>query len=284
MKKLKNCLIFALVAIFMVSTSVYADNTAKSKGTIQQQINDEDMPDGISFTTTTELILDNGEVVIPKDSTIYAYVVGTKGERRWHRSGFALCKLKGYEPSKEVKAKTITSEPKKDIPTGINVNSQDNNSRLKYDVITLAPANNEVKEEIEKEIEEEVAVPKNTFVDIEKKDIYMVARKYEAIDKKQAAKTAAELTTTTAAGFIIPGVDIAYYFTKGMIKKKEGKTRFKSGVSTAYENSIFWFWLKGKPLDLEENASISFKEIDRDKAHDMINKMKEENNKANKNY
>ena len=58
-----------------------------------------------------------------------------------------------------------------------------------------------------------------------------------------------------------------------MIHKEEGKTRFKSGISSAYENSIFWFWLKGKPMDLEENASISFTEIDKNKLEKLNNQI-----------
>jgi hypothetical protein len=111
------------------------------------------------------------------------------------------------------------------------------------------------------------------IINVEDKDIYILIRKYDAIDKKQAAKTAAEITATTAAAFVLPGVDIAYYFTKGAIKKEEGKTRFKSGVSSAYTNSIFWFWLKGKPLDLGEEATIIIKEIDKEKAMKLKEKI-----------
>ena len=187
----------------------------KPVGVVQQQINNEEMPQGISFVAQTELKLSNGEIIIPKDSVVYAYIINTQGERRWHKSGFIICKLKGY----------TVSETQED------------------------------------------------FVDIEKNEIYMVARKYAPTDKKEVAKTAVEVSATTAAGFIIPGVDIVYYFTKGMIRKQEGKTRFKSGISTAYENSIFWFWLKGKPIDIEENALISFVEINKEKAEKLNNRI-----------
>ena len=121
-----------------------------------------------------------------------------------------------------------------------------------------------------------------TAINVEDKDIYLVIRKYETLDKKQASKTAAEIGVTTAASFMIPGIDIAYYFTKGMIKKEEGKTRFKSGVSSAYENSIFWFWLKGKTIDLDENAVIKLVEVNKDKAMKLksdIEKRKENQEK-----
>jgi len=184
----------------------------KQIATVQEQIEIDGMPKGISFVNNTELRLLNGEEIIPEGSTIYAHVVDTQGERRWHKSGFVICNLRGYEKNGRY-------------------HDVDNN-------------------------------------------IYMVGRKYEPIDKKEAAKTAAEITATTAAGIIVPGADIAYYFTKGMIKKKEDCTRFKSGISTAYENSIFWFWLKGKPLDLEDNASLSFKEITKDEAKELQEKIK----------
>ena len=70
-----------------------------------------------------------------------------------------------------------------------------------------------------------------------------------------------------------------------MINKQEGKSRFKSGVSNAYENSIFWFWLKGKPIDLEADVSICFKEITKEKAQKLtkqINKRAEKSEKYKK--
>ncbi len=213
MKIFKNILwIFALFLV--VLTPAYAKD--ESIGTVQQQINSEQMPNGISFIAQTELKLSDGRVSIPKDSTVYAYITNNQGERRWHRGGFIICKLKGY---------ILPGATEKD------------------------------------------------FVDIEENEIYMVARRYAPIDKKEAAKNVAEFGISTAAGFIVPGIDIAYYFTRGMIHKEEGKTRFKSGISSAYENSIFWFWLKGKPMDLEENASISFTEIDKNKLEKLNNQI-----------
>lgn len=91
-----------------------------------------------------------------------------------------------------------------------------------------------------------------------------VIRKYDKIDKKDAAITSAELTTTTAAAFIIPGIDIVYYFTKGFIQNEKAETRFKSGVHNAYDNSIMWFFLKGKPINLSENDLVSVLMCDKD--------------------
>ena len=93
MKIFKNILwIFALFLV--VLTPAYAKD--ESIGTVQQQINSEQMPNGISFIAQTELKLSDGRVSIPKDSTVYAYITNNQGERRWHRGGFIICKLKGY--------------------------------------------------------------------------------------------------------------------------------------------------------------------------------------------
>ena len=91
-----------------------------------------------------------------------------------------------------------------------------------------------------------------------------VIRKYEKIDKKDATITGAELTTTTVAAFIIPGIDILYYFTKGCIQNTKAETRFKSGVHNAYDNSIMWFFLKGKPIKLVEGDSVAVLMCDND--------------------
>ena len=104
----------------------------------------------------------------------------------------------------------------------------------------------------------------------ENDDIYLVIRKYEELNKKELGKTAVEVGTTTAVSFFIPGIDIAYYFTKGAIKNDNGSNRFTSGISTAYENSIFWFWLKGKSLDLDENVSIKLQEVSAQRAEKLL--------------
>lgn len=222
MKLFRKILIFTLVLFLFISIPTFA-KTEKKIATVGHQTEMEGELKGISFKVQSDLILSNGKRIIPKNSTVYAYILDTQDERRWHKGGFVVCKLKAYTTPYMDEEKTV---------------------------------------------------------DIEKDDLYMVARKYQAIDKKQAAITAAEVTTTTAASFVIPGIDIAYYFTKGMIKKQEGKTRFKSGVSTAYENSIFWFWLKGKPIDLEEDTNISFKEISEKEAQKLVGKIEKRKEKS----
>jgi len=96
-----------------------------------------------------------------------------------------------------------------------------------------------------------------TCVKIYNPNVVGVGKKYDQIDKKEAAKTGAELTTTTVAGFMLPGVDLAYYFVKGAIQNEKADTRFKSGIHNAYDNSVFWFFMKGKPISLKQGDLIT---------------------------
>lgn len=93
---------------------------------------------------------------------------------------------------------------------------------------------------------------------IEDRNILVVGRKYEEMNATDIARTGTEFTITTIAGFVIPGSDIAYYFTKGAIINDTGK-RFKSGVHCAYDNSILWLILKGKPINLQKGDYIILK-------------------------
>lgn len=97
----------------------------------------------------------------------------------------------------------------------------------------------------------------DSYIDCSDSNIVGIAKRYDQIDKKEAAKTGAELTTTTVAGFMLPGIDIAYYFIKGAIQNEKAETRFKSGVHNAYDNSIFWFFQKGKPINLKKGDWLS---------------------------
>lgn len=94
-------------------------------------------------------------------------------------------------------------------------------------------------------------------ISIEDRNICGVARKYEKINGKDATFTGAELAVSTTAGLLIPGIDILYYFTKGAIQNTKADTRFKSGVHNAYDNSIMWFFLKGKPIKLVQNEFVA---------------------------
>ena len=109
---------------------------------------------------------------------------------------------------------------------------------------------------------------------VEDKNVYFIIRKYEPINKKEVAITVVEVVVATGAGVIIPGVDIAYYFTKGAILRKTNPNWFKAGVMNAYDNSICWFWLKGKPIDLSKNDEIKLKYIEPLEARDLSAKIK----------
>ena len=124
------------------------------------------------------------------------------------------------------------------------------------------------------------------IVDLSDEEIYFIARKYEALDKKEASIIGTELVLTQAASIvascfiIFAPIDIAYFFTKGAIKRKKNPNWFKSGVMEAYDNSIFWFQLKGKPIDLAEGDNIKLKSLSKQKADKMSAKI--EKNKAKK--
>ena len=122
-------------------------------------------------------------------------------------------------------------------------------------------------------------------VDISDKNIYLIAKKYEAVNKKDAAILTSELVLTQAASIvgscfiIFAPVDIVYFFTKGSITKEKDPNWFKSGVSCAYDNSICWFWLKGKPLDLKENDSVKLKSVKEKRALKLTKQIEKRNAK-----
>ena len=113
---------------------------------------------------------------------------------------------------------------------------------------------------------------------ISEENIYLAVRKYEPINKKEAAILATEIIVFTGASYYAPGVDIAYFFTKGAILRQKHHNWFKAGVYNAYDNSIFWFWLKGKPIELEKDSKIKIQSVDEgkiDKLTSQINKYNE---------
>lgn len=101
-------------------------------------------------------------------------------------------------------------------------------------------------------------------------NLYLVARRYIPVDFPDAAGTGIELGATTAASFFFPGIDIAYYFAKGAIKRDNNPNWFKSGVSEAYDNSIFWFIQKGRTIKLEEEAEVQLKTISSRKVNKLL--------------
>jgi len=117
----------------------------------------------------------------------------------------------------------------------------------------------------------------NKIYDISDSDIYITIRKYEKINKKEAAIIATELVVMTGASLFAPGVDIGYFFTKGAIQRRKHINWFKAGVFNAYDNSIFWFIQKGKPIKLTHNDVVKIKHIDKTKAHDIRAKIRYKN-------
>lgn len=120
-----------------------------------------------------------------------------------------------------------------------------------------------------------------TPVDLSEQDIYMVVRKYEPIKGKDAAILTTEIILTQAAGIVgscfifFAPVDVAYFFTKGAIQRKKHPHWFRAGVMDAYDNSIFWFQLKGKPIELNDGDAVSVKEMSMKRAMKFDNKIQQ---------
>ena len=114
-------------------------------------------------------------------------------------------------------------------------------------------------------------------IDVSDKNIYLTVRKYEEIDKKEAAILATEIIITQGAAFFAPGVDIGYFFIKGAIQREKDPNWFKAGVHNAYDNSICWFWLKGKPIELNEEDQVQIKDIKSQKVDKLIKKIDQRN-------
>ena len=197
----------------LIIAPVSAKDGIKMRVNINHDFSVEEIPSEVYFKTQ-KLLKVSEDFKIPQRSIVTAETLQAQKERRWHKSGYILAKLKSYQPE-------LTETP----------------------------------------------------IDISDKNIYIVARKYEKIDKKEASIVATEILLSQAASFFAPGVDILYFFTKGAIQRKKNPNWFKAGVSNAYENSICWFWLKGKPINLEENAELTLKEIDEEKALKLKNQI-----------
>ena len=191
----------------MMGLPVSAKNTVRAQARMTSDYSiGENAPIEIKFMPGRQVNFGRG-VIVQSKSIITAEVYQAQKEKRWHRSGFVICKLISY-----------------------------------------------TKPDSEEEI------------DISNRDIYMVARKYEPINTKEAAILSTELTTTTIASVFLPGADIAYFFTKGAIQREKHPNWFKAGVSNAYDNSICWFWLKGKPIDVQSGDEIRLVSIKKTRA------------------
>ena len=118
-------------------------------------------------------------------------------------------------------------------------------------------------------------VPETTDVpiDVSDKNIYLVVRKYEKINKKEAWILGTEIVVFQGASFFAPGVDIGYFFLKGAIQRQKHPHWFKAGVRNAYDNSIFWFPQKGKSIELADTDMVEIKDIKEKKVEKLITKI-----------
>ena len=117
----------------------------------------------------------------------------------------------------------------------------------------------------------------DTPIDVSDKDIYLTVRKYEPINKKEAWILGTEIVVMQGASFFAPGVDIGYFFIKGAIKREKHPHWFKAGVRNAYDNSIFWFPQKGKPIELNDDDQVTIKDISPKKADKLSKKIDQRN-------
>ena len=208
---LKKFFILFLVFNFTFMPVMAKDNL-KMYGNIHHEFSTLDIPEVVYIKTKADNILPDG-TIIPEGSKVGFDIMQVQKERRWHKSGYILCKLKDY---------TLQGE--------------------------------------------------ETSVDLSDKNIYLAIRKYEPIDGKEAAILTTEIILTQAAGIVgscfifFAPVDIAYFFTKGAIRREKHHNWFKAGVYDAYDNSIFWFWLKGKPIELQEFDDVQVKMLSEKKA------------------
>ena len=121
-------------------------------------------------------------------------------------------------------------------------------------------------------------------IDVSDKELYVLIRKYEPINAKEAWILGTEIVVMSGASFFAPGVDVGYFFLKGLIVGNYHKNRFVSGVHSAYENSICWFWLKGKPIELTPDSLATAKGISEKKAKKLIAKVEKRNQKREIKY
>lgn len=206
---MKNFIILILISVMLTLPAMAKDGIkVNAKMATDFSIN-ENTPEIIKFMPGRKITTGNGTKIQPK-SIITAEVYQSQKEKRWHKSGFIICKLISY------------TEP------------------------------NSTEE-----------------IDLSQEEIYLVIRKYESINPKEAAITGTEITATTIASIFLPGVDVAYFFTKGAIQREKNSNWFKAGVSNAYDNSIFWFCLKGQPVNLQTGDDIKIVSIKKNKAENI---------------
>jgi hypothetical protein len=208
---MKKVLISFLLICFAL-LPVSAKNLVKTHAKVYTEFNILDKDTNIIEFSPNENIKISKYVDIPPKARVRAQIIQSQKERRWHKSGFLICKLLDF-----------TLE-------GVNV-------------------------------------------DISKYDAYLIARKYEQIDKKEVIITATEIIVMTGVSYFAPGADVGYFFTKGAIQRKKHPNWFRAGVMNAYDNSIFWFWLKGKPINLAKNDQVKLKYLEKNDAKDLSAKI-----------
>ena len=222
---LKKSLILSIVFVLTFSPVLAKDNIKMLADVdFDFTMHTQDHPEEISFIAAKSRTIPD-VVTIPEDSTVVVSVINAEVERRWHKGGIIIGKMKSY------------------CPEGIE-----------------------------------------TPVDVSDKEIYLVLRRYEPINKKEAWIIGTEIFVMSGASFFAPGVDVGYFFLKGAIMGNKHKNRFLSGVSNAYDNSICWFWLKGKPIELRKDDLAKAKGISEEKAKKLITKVEKRNAKRLERY
>ena len=200
-------------------TDALAQKTPKYIAKINHEYNASQQPvEIINFSSNEDIKVDDN-LTISKGANLTAQVLEFQKERRWHKSGFIVCKILSYEQNGEI-------------------------------------------------------------IDVQDKDIHYTIRKYEKLNPKEAIIIGTELVVFTGASLFAPGVDVGYFFTKGAIQRQKHYNWFKAGVHNAYDNSIFWFGLKGKPIELSKNDEIKIKPLNKQKAHDISAKIEYRKHKA----
>jgi len=243
----------------LIFSPAFARETFKAFGSVDREFSTKKIPSEIVVRIDEDNKLPDG-TIIPAGSSIICNIMQVQLERRWHKSGYILCKLKGYIPGVEDGA-VATEETKEETVT------KDKTASVG-------------------DVAKSVAIEKvSSIVDLSDKNIYMTVRKYENIDGKDAAILTTEIVVTQAAGIVgscfifFAPVDIAYFFTKGAIRREKHHNWFKAGVYDAYDNSIFWFGLKGKPIDLEAADKVKIQTISEKKANKLSPKIAKRNKK-----
>ena len=225
LKILKKSFILSIVFVLTFSP-VLAKDKIKMLGDVDTNftMHIQNLPEEISFVAAKSQTIPD-VITIPEDSRVVVSIINAEVERRWHKSGIIIGKMKSY------------------CPEGVE-----------------------------------------TPIDVSDKEIYLIIRRYEPIDKKEAWIIGTEIVIMQGASFFAPGADIGYFFLKGAILKNKHKNRFLSGVSNAYDNSICWFWLKGKPIELDIDGLASVKGISKEKAEKLIPKIEKRNAKRAARY